>query len=123
MSINRSDVSIVKFDKVKLKCNEQERLKWELNRLRMKVYRDSRMSEAQKEKVRLYDKQSAAAHRLKQKMNSDEQREKWRKEKSKSRQKKGNKCRIPDKSEQFEKLVNDICYVAKTSPKKANILV
>ena len=88
MSINRSDVSIVKFDKVKLKCNEQERLKQELNRLRMKVYRDSRMSEAQKEKVRLYDKQRAAAHRLKQKINSDEQREKWRKEKSKSRQKK-----------------------------------
>ena len=35
----------------------------------------------------------------------------------------GNKCRIPEKSEQFEKLVNDICQVAKTSPKKANILV
>ena len=66
LSINRSDVSIVKFDKVKLKCNEQQRLKQELNRLRMKVYRDSRISEVQKEKVRLYDKQRAAARRLKQ---------------------------------------------------------
>ena len=72
ISINRSDVSIVNFDKVKLKCNEQQRLTWELNRLRMKVYRDSRISEVQKEKVRLYDKQRAAAHRLKQKMSSDE---------------------------------------------------
>ena len=65
-----------------MKCNEQQRLKQELNRLRMKVYRDSRISEVQKEKVRLYDKQRAAARRLKQKMSSDEQREKWRKEKS-----------------------------------------
>ena len=89
----------------------------------MKVYRDSRISEVQKEKVRLCDKQRAAAHRLKQKMSSDEQREKWRKEKSNYRQKWGNKFRIPEKSEQFEKLVNDICQVAKSSPKKANILV
>ena len=37
--------------------------------------------------------------------------------------KQGKKCRFPEKSEQFEKLVNDICHVAKTSPKKADILV
>ena len=85
----------------------------------MRVYRESKMMEEQKEKVKLYDKQRVASWRLKQKVSSDEKREKWRKQKANCRQKKGRKCRIPQKSEHFEKLVNDICHVAKTSPKKA----
>ena len=106
-----------------MKCNEQDRLKRELNRLRMRAYGESKMSESQREKVRLYDKQRAAAWRLEQKVSSDKKRENWRKQKATSRQKQGKKYRIPQKSEHFEKLVNDICQVAKTSPKKAEILV
>ena len=43
---------------------------------------------------------------------------KWRKKKSNYRQRRGNKCRIPEKSEQFQKLVNDICQVANLLPRK-----
>ena len=89
----------------------------------MRVYRESKMSKSQKEKVRLYDKQKAAAQRLEQKVSLDEKRENWRKEKTTGRQKQGKKCRIPQKSKHFEKLVNDICHVANISPKKAEILV
>ena len=39
------------------------------------------MSESQKEKVRLYDKQRAAAWRLEQKVSLDKKRESWRKNK------------------------------------------
>ena len=79
----------------------------------MRVYRESKMSESQKEKVRLYNKQRAAAQRLEQKVSLDKKRENWRKEKATGRQKQGKKCRILQKSKHFEKLVNDICHVAK----------
>ena len=92
--------------------------KKDLNRLRIRIYREFGMSQSQKEKVKQYDRKKATTRQLKIKSEKEDNKQSITQRKTKSRA----KLSVPESLTKDAKLVQKVIKVTHADPVKLAIL-